>query len=144
MFAINARARALKCYLRIVQMPTQDRRTVRRNNARDFAADSFRTCRTRGRYFKPQSDTHSDAVFIPLSRSAGENSDRQTRRLLIGGRNGGGGDISRVRDLPEDAREGGRGSRFDPRMIIRRQVISGSRYTGGVMGKTVTLLSYPL
>lgn len=35
-------------------------------------------------------------------------------------------------------------SRFDPRMIIRRQVISGSRYTSGVMGKTVTLLSYPL
>lgn len=35
-------------------------------------------------------------------------------------------------------------SRFDPRMIIRRQVISGCRYAGGVMGKTVTLPSHPL
>lgn len=40
--------------------------------------------------------------------------------------------------------EGRRRSRFDPRMIIRRQVISGFWYRGRVMGKTVTLLSYPL
>lgn len=72
----------------------------------------------------------------------------QTRRLLIGGHDGAvrcGAAIFRVRRITESAhaRERAR-SRFDPRMIIRRQVISGSRYTGRVMGKTVTLLSYPL
>lgn len=45
---------------------------------------------------------------------------------------------------PGERTRGRARSRFDPRMIIRRQVISGSRYMGGVMGKTVTLLSYPL
>jgi len=133
--------RKLKCFLRIVQMPKTG--SVRRNNAHDFAADSFRAYRTRADILN-RSRIHIPTQFYPtLVAFAGENSDCQTRRLLIGGRNGAA--IFRVRGTSRrtHAREG-EGSRFDPRMIIRRQVISGSRYTGGVMGKTVTLLSYPL
>lgn len=98
------------------------------------------------RYFKQQSNTRSEAVLSRSGRARRRKFGRdcQTRRLLIGGHDGA---VRRYFACGESRgeREGkGEGSRFDPRMIIRRQVISGSRYTGRVMGKTVTLLSYPL
>lgn len=98
------------------------------------------------RYFKQQSNTRSVTVLSRSGRARRRKfaRDCQTRRLLIGGHDGA---VRRYFACEESRgeREGeGEGSRFDPRMIIRRQVISGSRYTGRVMGKTVTLLSYPL
>lgn len=95
------------------------------------------------RYFKRASRIHILRQFYPAPVSlTAENSDRQTRRLLIGGYDG--AVVFRVWENPGEHTRGRARSRFDPRMIIRRQVISGSRYTGGVMGKTITLLSYPL
>lgn len=116
---------------------------------------------TDGRLVKRADILNRSRIHIPRRfYPAVKNSAGQTRRLLIGGHDA---TVFRVRRNPvyghTRAREGegkatrgrqrgndrGRArSRFDPRMIIRRQVISGSRYTGGVMGKTVTLLSYPL
>lgn len=92
---------------------------------------------------------HVSRQFYPaLVQPAVENSDVTARHVgywLADTTVRCGAAIFRVRRITESAhaRERAR-SRFDPRMIIRRQVISGSRYTGRVMGKTVTLLSYPL